>query len=95
MTKKAKDQGRKIPRGPAATPQVKATTDRLVKMRQDLTELAELNQNHSLWVDERLKEMEKSPSRNLLWRISNTITLLQTVMADTRKEVGKAGPPTA
>jgi hypothetical protein len=89
MTKNAKDQGRKITRGPAATPQVKATTDRLLKMRQERTELADLNQNHLLWVDERLKEMEKkSPSRNLLWRISNTITLLQTVMADTRKQVG-------
>lgn len=92
MTKNAKDQGRKITRGPAATPQVKATTDRLLKMRQDLTELAELNRNHVLWVDESLKEMEKSPSRNLLWRISNTVTLLQTVMADTMKQVGKADP---
>jgi hypothetical protein len=92
MTKNAKDQGRKITRGPAATPQVKATTDRLVKMRQDLTELAELNRNHVLWVDERLNEIKKSPSKNLLRRISNTITLLQMVMADTRKQVGKAGP---
>jgi hypothetical protein len=66
---------------PPPAQQVMAMTKRLVKMQQEVTELADLCHNHLLWVEDRLKDMKKSPSKNLLWRIANTITLLETVRA--------------
>ena len=96
MRKNANDHNRKMT--PKLTPvrEVKAMTNKLVKMRQELTDLAYLCDNHLLWVEDRLNDVKKkSPSKNLIWRINNTISLLQMVMADAMRQAGRAGPSKA